>query len=302
MVKFSENHIVYEINDTGAYVTGLEEGYPSTLVIPSVVNDHTVLGIKDSAFYIKTITSIQLPDTLISVGTHAFDLCRIENVTITFPDSLETIGSYGFSSNSVEEYIIGKSLKSYGGGALSVNRKLKYISVSKENMYFTSYKGCLYDKSLTTLYCAPPKLNETFKFPESIYCIKFRSFQIKSFKSLTIPQTVAVFESSAFFETTITEVRILGNIVSIDSPFDQATKIKTIIYRGTKVVHAKCIPDSWNTTIYVCAQYRSKYFDTRKVIVQGDCPLINYIPKCCTNNRIQKLSTSILLITLSISS
>lgn len=301
MTKITDNYIIYEIKDDKAYVEGVEDGYPSTLIIPQKVNDHKVISIKNGALCQKKISYIHLPDTLINIGQHAIDTCGVLNETITIPDSVETIGSYAFSNNNIKEFIVGKSLSSYGVGAFSHNTNSYRIAVSEENKYFASYIGCLYDRSLATLYCAPPKLKQAFEFSISVYCLKHRSFQVNTFSSLIIPQTVAVIEADAFFYTSnIKEMQILGNIVSIGS-LGIGLKIETIIYRGTKTVRSQCIPETLNITVYVCSQYKSNYFGSAKVIVQGECPLFNSIAKCCTRKQNFSPNISYLLISLCLS-
>ena len=95
-----------EIGHEGINYTIDSENYTATvyncysgnknIVIPESVNGFTVVGIRDYAFAESDIESISLPDTLKTIGAHAFSDCT-ELQQITIPSSVTSIGDYVFT-------------------------------------------------------------------------------------------------------------------------------------------------------------------------------------------------------------
>ena len=93
------------------FENGMLTGYSGTdteIVIPSTYSldqegnviegdDFLVTSIGERAFYYSGITSIEIPNTVTSIGAEAFRYC--ENLTsITIPDNVETLGDYAFAA------------------------------------------------------------------------------------------------------------------------------------------------------------------------------------------------------------
>ena len=67
-------------------------------------NKYDVVIIKDVAYYGIGITSVTIPNTVISIGRRAFSNNKLTNSTIIFPTTPLTIGCYAFDNN-LEEII-----------------------------------------------------------------------------------------------------------------------------------------------------------------------------------------------------
>ena len=67
-------------------------------------NKYDVVIIKDVAYYGIGITSVVIPNTVISIGRRAFSNNKLTNSTITFPTTPLTIGCHAFDNN-LEEII-----------------------------------------------------------------------------------------------------------------------------------------------------------------------------------------------------
>lgn len=88
----TEGYYNYEILDGEAIITKVDMNISGDIIIPSTLGDCSVTGIGDGAFrFCMGITSITIPDCIISIGEYAFASCsKLTNLTI--PSSVTTIG------------------------------------------------------------------------------------------------------------------------------------------------------------------------------------------------------------------
>ena len=99
----------YEICEDGTAVITGYNGASTDLVIPDEIDGIKVTAIKNNTCH--NITSIVLPDSIESIGRHAFSHCATLK-SIDIGDGVTSIGEYAFyKCYSLEEIIIGKSLK-----------------------------------------------------------------------------------------------------------------------------------------------------------------------------------------------
>ncbi len=123
----------YDRTLNGYVVTGV--GQESDIRVPAAYNDgshgeQAVVGIGDRAFYNKNITSILLPDTLLSIGTNAFSRTNLTSVTI--PASVTTLGNYAFSDCSALAEVIfeeGSRLDTIGNRAFAYDPALTELTI-----------------------------------------------------------------------------------------------------------------------------------------------------------------------------
>lgn len=143
-------------------ITGYE-GSESDIEVPAKIADLPVTQIGSYVFNDK-LTAITLPETLKSIGDHAFEYCT-SLVSISIPDSVNSIGDWAF----------------YGCSSLT---KLKLSnSLTAINMY--SFADC---NKLTTV-----------DIPKSVKVIKVGAFEsCSSITKLSIPDTIMVIGDSAF--------------------------------------------------------------------------------------------------------
>lgn len=180
--------------------------------------------IGDYAFYEHVITSINLPDSVETIGEGAFKQTKTTLNTINindssklkvigsnafdgvdiqgfnFPITLESIGDYAISIlRSVESIHFGKNLKEYGENAITTD-SLTTITVDEENPNFTSVDGILYSKDMKILYQCP---NEYYLNHENV---------------IDIPEGVEIVASGAFnsyLKYTLTEGATLNIPASV---------------------------------------------------------------------------------------
>lgn len=115
--------------DANGMITGCT-GAVSKLIIPAEVNGIAVRGIADSAFLENyTITHVELPEGLTSIGYESFALCD-GMVSIKLPTTLKTIGLYAFNlCSSLESIEIPKGVTALEDGTFYCCYKLKSIKL-----------------------------------------------------------------------------------------------------------------------------------------------------------------------------
>ena len=73
----------YNLFDGYAEITGRINSCPSDMIIPSVIDGHTVNKIGNNAFYNTPITSVVIPDTVTSIGDNAFRYSSLASATLS---------------------------------------------------------------------------------------------------------------------------------------------------------------------------------------------------------------------------
>lgn len=168
------------------------------------VNNQTSLSIKtgtrviaDAAFENSNLKSVTIPNTVEYIGIAAFN--GIKNLKeITIPDSVKEIGVIAFTGSNVETVNIGKSVKYLGidtfavrddydyatGSVVRIN-SIKAVNVSKDNPYYTSIDGVLYNKDVTELIYCPPAKTGNLIVPASVNYIGNNAFAYSSLDSVT---------------------------------------------------------------------------------------------------------------------
>ena len=118
------NGITYNIL-TGPYVSVGYDFYSGAITIPSTVTDdssglqYTVYSIDDYAFNNSTITSIDLPSTLVAIGNGSFANCKGLK-SLALPNSVDRITDQAFSGcKNLTSVHIGSMVTSIGSYAFS---------------------------------------------------------------------------------------------------------------------------------------------------------------------------------------
>ncbi len=128
--------------------------------ITDVLIDETVTSIGSYAFYLcRNLKSVTLPDSIISIGNDAFSSCRsLESITI--PNSVTSIGNSAFSDCSkLESVTIGNKVESIGNSAFEYCSKLEsvvipdsVISIGDDAFFYcNSLKNVTIGKRLTNI-------------------------------------------------------------------------------------------------------------------------------------------------------
>ncbi|WP_141503875.1 S-layer homology domain-containing protein [Paenibacillus luteus] len=93
--------------------------------ITGVVIPNSVKEIQTYAFRYNSLTSIDLPDNLLTIGSSAFENNPLTNVV--FPDSVTMIGNYAFYMNGLTSITLSENLKTIAGGAFDTNNLTRLV-------------------------------------------------------------------------------------------------------------------------------------------------------------------------------
>lgn len=146
----SGDSLYYTINSDGISVSVTRwKTFPGlSLIIPSYVSyngvGYTVTAIGDSAFHGSYfyVTSLTLPNTLLSIGNCAFDgLYNLEN--IVWGNSIMSIGSHAFGGcQRLNITVIPNSVVSIGDAAFSSCDSLKNITIPNADIGAYCFQAC----------------------------------------------------------------------------------------------------------------------------------------------------------------
>ena len=208
-------------------------GKNSHVEYPSSIDGHTVtrVGWEDTNYDLcpDPVTSIVLPDTVVSIGNHAFDNSgSLQSITlgtglktieadafydctglksIAIPEGVTAIGDSAFRGcSSMTSATVPSSVTQIGDSAFYGCSKLADLSFNAkvDNIGSTVFSDC---SSLTSI-----------DIPEGVTYISSYTFSdCSSLASVTIPESVTEFGWYSFNNTALTSVTIPGKSVYIGS-------------------------------------------------------------------------------------
>lgn len=158
-------------------ITGFNNSV-SDVVIPSEIEGLPVTAISVGAFYLSTITSIEIPNTVTSIGEMAFLGCTsLKSVKLS--TGVAKIDKNAFGSCSA----------------------LQEIQVAKDNPNFSSLNGVLYSKKQDTLVIYPAaKTDAAYIIPSGVTSVAMYAFSENPYlETLTIPNSLTKVGDSAFY-------------------------------------------------------------------------------------------------------
>ena len=158
-------------------ITGFDNSI-SDVVIPSEIEGLPVTAISVGAFYLSAITSIEIPNTVTSIGEMAFLGCTsLKSVKLS--TGVAKIDKNAFGSCSA----------------------LQEIQVAKDNPNFSSLNGVLYSKKQDTLVIYPAaKTDAAYIIPSGVTSVAMYAFSENPYlETLTIPNSLIKVGDSAFY-------------------------------------------------------------------------------------------------------
>lgn len=194
---------------------------PATIVHDGMTYHVTRIG--DDAFRGCSITSIDIPEGVITIDDWAFNGCsRLEY--IEFPNTLVSLGKWVFyNCRSIKNLNIPRNLTEIAYTALPGLTGLVYYTCSPFNPKYKAVDGIIYNKDMTMLVAYPQAAPATsFDIPSTVttlydYCLH----NCDNLTEVTIPETVTYFGMNIFSGS--------DNIESIDVP-DGVTKMGVTVF------------------------------------------------------------------------
>lgn len=249
----SENGILY--NKVKTRLICIPAGKEiTTLRIPEGVKVLGTLSIRG-----VNVNKVVIPSTVTKIESYAITTVGAESLTI--PGSVKTLESNAiYNCQGLKTLVINKgSLKEIGNSAINGCYELERVEipsnvtsigflreckslneyvVDKNNKYYSSDDGSLYNKNKTKLYVYGPGKNE---------------------KSFTIPDTVTVIGDEAFqYAESLKMIYMHKNIKKIGPHAFAYSGISKIYYESTKTQYNKIERDKlWDSLVtYSCHIYR----------------------------------------------
>lgn len=206
----SEHFLTYCIRPEGIEVNGYS-GAGGTLRIPDKIAGRPVIVIGNDAFNGRAaIRSVILPASVEAIGNAAFAGCSGME-SIEMPASLVGIGFDAFHQCKLLKSITLPSRVSQivGGGWCFLGcSSLEEINVDKANTTFTSVKGVLYNKEVTTLIACPGGKGGVCEIPPTVTSIAGEAFtRCAKLEQIVIPQSVVDIHENAFRDCTAKQLK-----------------------------------------------------------------------------------------------
>lgn len=183
----------FTTNNGAITITGYT-GTNSIVIVPSSTNGYPVMAIGDSAFAGQSVTMVNIPNSITSIGNDVFYYCtNLANASI--PNSVTNIGS------DVFYYCIG----------------LTNIAVDAANPNYASSGGGLFDKALTTLIQYPAGLGGSYSIPNSTTAIQPYAFAYSyGLTNVDIPSGVKLIGTGVFYDCiNLNRVTIPNSVTTI---------------------------------------------------------------------------------------
>jgi hypothetical protein len=200
-------------------------GSGGDIVIPSEINGVTVQQIGQRAFNCyfcaNYLTSVYIPDTVISIGKDAFYGNRLTSLVI--PDSVTSIGFGAFGSNKLTNVDIPNSVTSIGGCAFSHNQLTSVVIpnsvtyVGNSAFYSNQLTSIVISDSLTYIGDSVFSNNQltSVDIPNSVTSIEFYAFAYNKLTNVVIPNSVTYIGTRAFGNNQLTSINIPDSVTDI---------------------------------------------------------------------------------------
>lgn len=205
--------LTYQLNESGNEYTVTGVGEETIIVIPEKYNGIPVTTIQGQygkgAFARKAITSVVLPDGIVTIGTNTFSNCSaLTEIKIGENSGLTTIGNNAFSGcGALQSVFIPAKVSQIGDSAFNNDGAINF-TVAKENEVFRSENGHLIETATKTL--------------------------IRGGQSEVVPDGVTSIAQAAFRRSTLTKIYIPASVNSIGNYFIADSGVSEIEFSGTE--------------------------------------------------------------------
>jgi len=219
-------------------ITDCSEGARGVLEIPATLDGCPVTSINNGAFEdCDQITSVTIPNTVVSLGEYAFADCKSLGGVIV-PDSVTKMGMCTFSGcTSLQSIRIGSGVKELPFKMCAECTSLSSVELpyGLEKIGGDTFESCSGLKSVTL----PGTLKEigsgafyksgleSVVIPDSVETINQSFFWAENLKSVTLGSGLKQIKGYAFSHTALESVVIPDNVQSLGEAFMDCKSLKT---------------------------------------------------------------------------
>ena len=209
--------------------------------IQVVIIEDGVTTIGGEAFNLcENLVSVSISDTVTMIDMFAFQDCS-SLTSIIIPNSVTCIGSDAFQNcTNLVNVIIGSGLGAIECSpvcAFSGCVNLTNIEVSKDNKYFSSENGILFNKDKTVLVRFPIGISKVeYKIPDSVKAFEQGAFCGVSMTKIILPNGITEIPFLTFcYCTNLTSVIIPNSVTEINNEaFSYCKNLTDVYYYGTE--------------------------------------------------------------------
>jgi len=163
----------------------------------------------------RTLTSINLPNNLTSIGDDAFEFCSL--ISVDIPTSVNTIGDYAFfGCSDLTSVNLSSSVTSVGEGAFA--HIYGSINVATNNLNYSSQNGILFDKNKATLIQCSTSQPGSYTTPLTVTAIGGWAFYYcANLTSINLSSSVTSIGAFSFNGTKISSINIPSSVITINT-------------------------------------------------------------------------------------
>lgn len=237
----------YSLSFRAIYLTSLNKLGDYTFYgctsLTSIALPDNLLSIGNEVFTSTRLTSITIPENVTSIGSGAF--WGNESLTsITIPNSVTYIGAKAFyGCRRLTSVVIGANLTSISSNAFEGCTGLKEFIVSENNRAYCSAEGVLFSKDKSQLVTYPNAKSNVYVIPKSVKSILSNAFYgCIGLTSITIPSSVTSLAECVFTGCTgLTSITIPKSVTSIAAgAFGECTGLTSITIPNSVTSIAAC--------------------------------------------------------------
>ncbi|MCM3174086.1 leucine-rich repeat protein [Paenibacillus sp. MER 99-2] len=215
------SEFTYTESNSMATITGYT-GSSSDIIIPDEIDGYPVTAIGNEAFRSKRLTSVTIPEGVLSIGSSAFHSNNLTSVTI--PNSITSISDRVFASNNIVDLVIPDSVTSIGDYAFSSNN-LSNVTLSNHvaligtgAFFYNNLTSIILPSGLTSLSPSVFMSNKLTNvvIPDGVTSIGNGAFHSNELISVTIPDSVTTIKEDAFSQNKLVNVSIPNSVTSIE--------------------------------------------------------------------------------------
>ena len=220
---YAENYTIPE----GIETIGVS-AFSGTTRLKSVTFPKSLKRIEEYAFDASSLTSLNLPSSLTSIGDNAFGQCHHLRTSVTIPASVTEMGEYIFYASDIKGCEFQNSFEKLPNGTFASCSELKEVHLP-ENLKAIGEYAFAGDKKLTK-YNLPERLDsigrrafwecksiKSFIVPEGVKRLEELTIcECENLKSITLPSTLEYIGAWAIMDCAIESITLPESLSSID--------------------------------------------------------------------------------------